>query len=207
MEQSLCPKNNRTRHCHDFINLNITLGLVNTSVHRGKYGKPYYAQFAVETSEKYLVDFRRILISTLHQGQQSFDLKVEVMSPTMIIYCSLKSEDYVGVDVIKEIKPHVDAKNYISLAGSSLISAQTNKGKESVREPQATENKKSSVNDYSLEEFEFDPRIWDEIDSLSLSSTTSVPKHLVTTPCGKVSSNLESSKKRAPRKKKNPDEL
>jgi hypothetical protein len=43
------------------VTLHVKLGLSNTHVARGKYGKGYYAQFWVDTSEKKLVDFRRIL--------------------------------------------------------------------------------------------------------------------------------------------------
>lgn len=46
------------------ITLRIKLGLKNAHVSRGKYGKGYYAQFWADTSEKKLVDFRRILYVT-----------------------------------------------------------------------------------------------------------------------------------------------
>jgi hypothetical protein len=46
---------------NDMVTLHIKLGLKNTHVSRSKHGKGYYAQFWVDTSEKKLVDFRRIL--------------------------------------------------------------------------------------------------------------------------------------------------
>lgn len=147
----------------------------------------------------------------------------------------------VGVDVTKEIKPNVDPKSYISLAGSTLISAQANevkpRGTISSTQHKTTEPK-PSVYDDALEDYDISPSLWKEIDSLSLSSTASAPKpalnlssnhskpstHLdllnrsrpisgpesfnrpepssITSP-----TNCDNSKKKQPRKKKNPGEL
>ncbi|GAA5808710.1 hypothetical protein MFLAVUS_002105 [Mucor flavus] len=205
VEQSTCLKSNQERSSHEFINLHITIGLHNTTVNRGKYGKAYYAQFSADTSEKVLLDFRRILISKLHEGQQTFDLKVEVMSPTVIISCHLKSEDFgtleIGVDITRDIKPNVDPKNYISLAGSNLISARAN-------QPQRTQVRSFEYDD-ELEEFEIDPRIWQEIDDISKTALDQKPasnySHVSVTSIANVDS--ENMKKKPVRKKKNPDEL
>lgn len=48
-------------HPYEFINMHVTIGLLNHQVNKGKNGHAYYAQFWVETSEKNLLDFRRIL--------------------------------------------------------------------------------------------------------------------------------------------------
>ncbi|GAA5802642.1 hypothetical protein HPULCUR_008115 [Helicostylum pulchrum] len=205
VEQSTCLKSNQKRSSHEFINLHITIGLHNTTVNRGKYGKAYYAQFSADTSEKVLLDFRRILISKLHEGQQTFELKAEVMSPTTIISCHLKSEDFgtleFGVDITRDIKPNVDPKNYISLAGSNLISAQAN-------QPQRTQVRNVEYDDV-LEEFEIDPRIWQEIDDISNTTLDQTPalnySHLSVTSAANITS--ENMKKKPVRKKKNPDEL
>ncbi|KAI9364131.1 P-loop containing nucleoside triphosphate hydrolase protein [Pilaira anomala] len=219
VEQSPCSKNNRARTSNEFINLHVTIGLANAAVNRGKYGKAFYAQFSVDTSDK---DF----ISNLHQSQQKFDLKVEVTSSAMTIICNLRSEDFVGVDVTKEIKPNIDPKSYISLAGSSLISAQANEVKPRANKP--------SVYDDALEDYDISPSLWQEIDSLSLSSTASAPKHASNLskpsthpdllnrsksisrpksfnqpdPLSSTSpTNCDNSKKKQHRKKKNPGEL
>jgi hypothetical protein len=61
MMQSQNTKQDSFGACHEFVTLHVTIGLANSEVHRGKYGKRYYAQFWIETSERCLVDFRRIL--------------------------------------------------------------------------------------------------------------------------------------------------
>lgn len=48
--------------------------------------------------QRYLILYS---ISKLHEGQQTFDLKVEVMSPTVIISCHLKSEDFGTLESLK----------------------------------------------------------------------------------------------------------
>lgn len=45
----------------EVVTLHITLGLSNTHVNRGKYGKGYYAAFWIDTSDRSMLDFRRIL--------------------------------------------------------------------------------------------------------------------------------------------------
>lgn len=59
--------------------------------------------------QRYLISYS---ISKLHEGQQKFDLKVEVMSPTAIISCHLKSEDF---GTLESLKLHRKQKIYLLL--------------------------------------------------------------------------------------------
>lgn len=119
VEQSQSTEKTPPDTNREFVVLHIHIGLLNTHLQKGKFSKSRYAQFWIETGEKDLADFRRILLSKLHQHQQKFKVIVEVSVPNMTIICHLKSEDYVGVDVTKEIKAIVDPRKFISLVGES----------------------------------------------------------------------------------------
>lgn len=119
VEQSQSTEKTPSDTNREFVVLHIHIGLLNTHLQKGKFSKSRYAQFWIETGEKDLADFRRILLSKLHQHQQKFKVIVEVSVPNMTIICHLKSEDYVGVDVTKEIKAIVDPRKFISLVGES----------------------------------------------------------------------------------------
>ncbi|KAI8092154.1 Sec63 Brl domain-containing protein [Gilbertella persicaria] len=104
------------------VSLLAVIGLNNEhAVTYGKYGKGYYAQFWIETSEKELIDFRRILVSKLHAKRQEININLQVKSPDMIVWCHIQSEDYVGVDVQKELQISIDPRKYISISTASNV--------------------------------------------------------------------------------------
>ncbi|KAF7728012.1 Sec63 [Apophysomyces ossiformis] len=112
----------------------IKLSLINTKYKDSKGGKGRYAIFWAETSEHLLLDFRRIAQVFLHafilvlsacnyrnqklyEQAQGFTMHVSITSLSTKIICHLQSEDYVGVEVLKEIKPEIDPIKFITLTG------------------------------------------------------------------------------------------
>ncbi|GAN10881.1 DEAD/DEAH box DNA helicase [Mucor ambiguus] len=108
---------------HVIVTVHIDIELRNADVvTRTKQGKSCYVEFWLETLENRLVDFRRTLISNLLQQRCDFDVRVQVESSTSIITGHLQCGDYVGLDVQKELKPKVDPRKFISIAGASNMS-------------------------------------------------------------------------------------
>lgn len=125
-----------------------------------KAHKGFYAQFWVETNEEKLLCHRRVLISKLEKNVEIFELEVKILSSNMTIYCNLQSEDYVGVNVMKEFVPNDDPRKYI------MISAQSN----------LLNNHNTDTNDNTrvMEEEEIfdndiDPKLWETFVESSTS--------------------------------------
>ncbi|CAO3703252.1 unnamed protein product [Rhizopus stolonifer] len=140
--------------------LAISIELSTKKTNQWKAHKGYYAQFWVETNEEKLLCHRHILIPRLQKNAESFELEVKVLSPNMIIYCNLQSEDYVGVNVMKKIVPNDDPRKYI------MISAQSN----------LLNNHNADTNDNTrvMEEEEIfdddiDPKLWETFAESSTS--------------------------------------
>ncbi|ORZ09953.1 hypothetical protein BCR42DRAFT_441510 [Absidia repens] len=70
---------------------------------------------SIETSDHDLVDFRRIKTENLSKRHSELNFDVKVTSPSMTVICHLQSEDYVGLDVMKQLKPNVDPTQFITL--------------------------------------------------------------------------------------------
>ncbi|RUS21409.1 Sec63 Brl domain-containing protein [Endogone sp. FLAS-F59071] len=90
----------------------VTLGLQNTkNATTGKNGMGFWANFRAETSDHVFLDFRRMAF------------KVQLMNPTQRINCFVQNEDYIGLDVQKEIVPDVDPKSFISICRPAASNA------------------------------------------------------------------------------------
>ncbi|KAI8099039.1 Sec63 Brl domain-containing protein [Halteromyces radiatus] len=85
-----------------------------------KFGKGFYTILWIETSTHVLIDFRRIPTQQLMTRPYELSFQVQVTSPSMMVLCHVQSEDYVGVDVMSQLKPDVDPTQFITLTGTPL---------------------------------------------------------------------------------------
>ncbi|RUS28853.1 Sec63 Brl domain-containing protein [Jimgerdemannia flammicorona] len=108
---------NKVRSIPTQIELCVTLGLRNTkNVTTGKGGMGAWAIFWAETSDHVFLDFRRLPIVKLNDKKtMAFRFKAQLTSPTQRVNCFVQNEDYIGLDVHKEIIPEVDPKGFISI--------------------------------------------------------------------------------------------
>ncbi|KAI8329335.1 Sec63 Brl domain-containing protein [Chlamydoabsidia padenii] len=98
------------------IELTVTVGLLTPLKKLGSsYGKGSQTVLWIETSDHVLIDFRRIWTQHLIKRHSQLVFPVQVTSSSMMISCHVQSEDYVGLDSIKEIKPDVDPMQFITL--------------------------------------------------------------------------------------------
>ncbi|KAI7899419.1 Sec63 Brl domain-containing protein [Cokeromyces recurvatus] len=155
---------------NDMITLNIRIGIENEHANTGKHGKKHHVLFWLDTSEKELIDFRRIhliRISKLLQKRQLFNIKIELKSPITNINCHLQSEDYVGIDVQKELTVNVDPRKFITVMGQSNMMNQNQEKLETVVD----------LTNEDIDGFEdddkIDPNLWDIL--AVATSTISIP--------------------------------
>ncbi|KAI8383054.1 hypothetical protein BD560DRAFT_444155 [Blakeslea trispora] len=105
------------------VSLHVNLGVNNPhAVTIRKNRRGHQALFWIETSERQLIDFRRISLSKLHAGKQSFDVHLTVTTPMLIVWVHLQSEDYIGIDIDKEIQVTLDPKKHINVSCTSNVS-------------------------------------------------------------------------------------
>ncbi|KAI8922392.1 Sec63 Brl domain-containing protein [Powellomyces hirtus] len=102
------------------VELFINTGLSNRDVARiyGKRGQ-HYAAFIAATSNHNLVDYRRIPLKQLKDGE-SFRLRVKLTNPNERILCILMHEDFVGLDVRKEVVPDVKAIHFRNMRQAQI---------------------------------------------------------------------------------------
>ncbi|KAJ3167141.1 Sec63 [Geranomyces variabilis] len=95
------------------VELFVNAGLSNGSVAK-TYGKkgPVHVSCIVSLSDHTLVDYRRIPMSRLKDGE-SFRVRVRLTSPTQKIMCTLVNEETAGLDVRKEIVPDIRAVHFV----------------------------------------------------------------------------------------------
>ncbi|CAO3595889.1 unnamed protein product [Absidia cylindrospora] len=102
---------------HPTISLSVSIGLTTLPKSGSqKFGKGFFTILWIETSDHALVDFRRIRTENLSKRHSELDYDVKVTSPSMMVICHLQSEDYVGLDVMKQLKPNVNPTQFITLA-------------------------------------------------------------------------------------------
>ncbi|KAI8992252.1 P-loop containing nucleoside triphosphate hydrolase protein [Pilobolus umbonatus] len=95
------------------LNLNVTIGIKNKRMKKA-IG---YAVFWIESGAQ-LIDFRRIHLSRLLDGPQSFNLSI---NPTSEIKCHLQSEKYVGTDVQYIIQSIKNPRQSITLTQALIV--------------------------------------------------------------------------------------
>ncbi|TPX60937.1 hypothetical protein PhCBS80983_g01485 [Powellomyces hirtus] len=107
------------------VELFINTGLSNRDVARiyGKRGQ-HYAAFIAATSDHNLVDYRRIPLKQLKDGE-SFRLRVKLTNPNERILCVLMHEDFVGLDVRKEVVPDVKAIHFRNMRQAQISDSPT----------------------------------------------------------------------------------
>ncbi|CAO3632232.1 unnamed protein product [Cunninghamella echinulata] len=98
------------------ISFSVNISLLSTPNLKkiSKYGKGYHAVLWIETNNHYLIDFRRIPIHQLVNTPQKYEYTVKADSANMTIKCQVQSEDYVGLQVSKELKPNLNADLFIT---------------------------------------------------------------------------------------------
>ncbi|CEG75810.1 hypothetical protein RMATCC62417_10795 [Rhizopus microsporus] len=127
--------------------------------------KGYYAQFWAETNEGALLSYRRIKVSQLHNSPEKFELTIPITSSNMCVYCYLQSEDYAGMDVMKEITMDIDARRYIHISAPSNIHSSRQYQKQSAQEP-STE----LIEEENLFDDGIDPELWKDFAVASTST-------------------------------------
>ncbi|KAG0802168.1 hypothetical protein G6F22_000523 [Rhizopus arrhizus] len=148
----------------DFI-LKVSYGLASKRISQWKVNKGYYAHFWVETSEGRLVCYRRVLVSKLQKNAENIELTVKVTSSSMTVYCHLQSEDYVGIDIMKEVASNADPRKYIMVSTQSnmLVNGNVNANKEEANKELAIEPEQAFDDD-------IDPQLWRNLAEASTSS-------------------------------------
>ncbi|KAI9303339.1 hypothetical protein BJ944DRAFT_232258 [Cunninghamella echinulata] len=114
------------------ISFSVTISLLYTPNFKkmSKYGKGYHVVLWIETNSHYLIDFKKILIHQLVNTPQKYEYKVKADSANMSIKCQVQSEDYVGLQVSKELKSKSNKKYFKkSATNSSALCKHTCKNK------------------------------------------------------------------------------
>ncbi|KAI8879524.1 hypothetical protein K501DRAFT_276449 [Backusella circina FSU 941] len=181
---------------YDNLVLDIKICLDNKEVAFSKNKMGCYCQFWIETSYNELVDFRRILISKLFKNPQIFKLKIPVQSSDMEIHCHLQSENYVGIDIHETIKPKVDPRKYIAIAGATTVPIQNYSTVSNDKGHTHDNGDDLFDDDFDLEELnQLADSIMNETAVLTTSSQKEVPKTQLTKVASKRVSRAKAVKK------------
>ncbi|CEG71440.1 hypothetical protein RMATCC62417_07172 [Rhizopus microsporus] len=147
------------------ITLTFSIGATSSRSTHANANKGYYAQFWAETNESALLDYRRIKVSQLHNSPEKFELTIPITSSNMYVFCYLQSEDYVGMDVMKEITMDIDARRYIHISAPSNIHSSKQHQKPSVQEPSTELMEEENLFDDGI-----DPELWKDFAVASTST-------------------------------------
>ncbi|KAI9483482.1 MAG: Sec63 Brl domain-containing protein [Benjaminiella poitrasii] len=185
------------------VSVSITLGIENAHIRNEKHGKKHYVQFWLDTSERELIDFRRIQVSKLQQKRHSFDIQIELRAPSTNISCHLQSENYVGIDVQKDLMVNEDPRKFITVLGQSNVMNHQQPSQNNG--PHAEENDHNKAeDDVGFEDDDkIDPQLWNELAVVTTRApTTNMDNYPTIVPHQEIDLlNNEKTKKKQQQKK------